>query len=378
MRPLSTLLLACTSLAAAVNVTVLPGDTVPRLAARYGVSPLDLLLANPGLQPSDLRAGLSVTLPPGAVGLPVPVPSPVAAPPPAVPAGEPVVSGGPVAPAGTTTWTVRRGDTLSAVARQHGLTLAGLLALNPQVDPGRLLMVGRVLVVPVGSTPAAGVAPEATPSLPSPLAASPATPPTSGVPGATSSASPAQVVSVVPPSPQEPVSPGSTPAFPVPPTPVVPAPGTEAAPRQELPVSGARLTSSFSPVHQGIDLAVPQGTPIYAVAAGVVVESYFDARSGWGWTVLLQHEGGLRTRYSHNSANVAQVGEQVQAGQLIARVGSTGHSTGPHVDYRVYAAGGAIDPLAPAPVPSAVRGCPATQLLPSPQLSPSSAWSPFP
>lgn len=342
MRALLTLLLSCTSLAAAVNVTVLPGDTVPRLAARYGITPLDLLLANPGLQPLDLRAGLSVALPPGAADTGPDLP---------VPAGEPAVS----APQGTTTWTVRRGDTLSAVARRHGLTLAGLLALNPQVDPGRSLIVGRVLVVPVVSTPADGVAPEAAPSLPSFLAASPATPPTSGVPGATSSAFPAQVVPVVPPPPQEPISPGPTPAFPGPPTPVVPAPGTEAAPPQGLPVSGARLTSSFSPAHPGVDLAAPQGTAIHAVAAGVVVESRFDARSGWGWTVLLEHEGGLRTRYSHNSANVAQVGEQVQAGQLIARVGSTGRSTGPHVDYRVYVAGVAVDPLALPPGPSALR-----------------------
>ncbi|MEW6421263.1 MAG: M23 family metallopeptidase, partial [Deinococcota bacterium] len=84
-------------------------------------------------------------------------------------------------------------------------------------------------------------------------------------------------------------------------------------------------------------------------------ESRFDARSGWGWTVLLEHEGGWRTRYSHNSANVAQVGEQVRGGQLIARVGSTGRSTGPHVDYRVYVAGVAVDPLALPPGPSALR-----------------------
>lgn len=344
-RPLLTLLLACAVSAAAVNVTVLPGDTLPVLAVRHGVTPLDLLLANPGLGPADLRPGLTVALPPGAPGpLPgaAPTPAPAVPPVPAVP----VASSPPDVSTGTTTWTVRRGDTLSAIARRHGLSLSGLLALNPGVDPGRPLMVGRVLVVPVGSPPAAGVEPEATPSLPSPLAASPATPPTSGVPGATSSAFPAQVVPVVPPAPQEPVSPGFMPAFPAPPTPVVPAPGTEAAPPQGLPVSGARLTSSFSPAHPGVDLAAPQGTAIHAVAAGVVVESRFDARSGWGWTVLLEHGGGLRTRYSHNSANVAQVGEQVQAGQLIARVGSTGHSTGPHVDYRVYVAGVAVDPLA--------------------------------
>lgn len=315
-RPLLTLLLACAVSAAAVNVTVLPGDTLPVLAARHGVTPLDLLLANPGLGPADLRPGLTVALPPGAPG-----PLPVAAPTPA-PAGPPLpaapVTASPPDVAASTTWTVRRGDTLSAIARRHGLSLPGLLALNPGVDPGRPLMVGRVLVVPA-------------------LAAAASLPP---VPGG---------------GPDEAAVPGPTDGAPLWPAPGLPnLPAGPASP-WVLPVSGGRLTTPFQPGHPGVDLAVPAGTPVHAAAAGVVVESSFDARSGWGWTVLLEHPGGWRTRYSHNSANLVQVGQQVQAGQLVARVGSTGNSTGPHVDYRVYVAGVAVDPLALPPGPSALR-----------------------
>lgn len=110
-----------------------------------------------------------------------------------------------------------------------------------------------------------------------------------------------------------------------------------------LPVQG-RLTTPASAWHTGLDLAAPLGTPIRAALAGTVKESRFDPQYGWGWTVVIDHGGGMTTRYSHNSANLVRPGQVVGVGQVIARVGSTGNSTGPHVDFRVYQAGVQVDP----------------------------------
>jgi murein DD-endopeptidase MepM/ murein hydrolase activator NlpD len=109
------------------------------------------------------------------------------------------------------------------------------------------------------------------------------------------------------------------------------------------PVQG-RLTTPFNARHGGVDLAAPAGTPIRATMAGTVKTSVFDARNGWGWTVVVEHANGLSTRYSHNSMNLVRTGQRVATGQVIARVGSTGNSTGPHLDYRVYQAGVPVNP----------------------------------
>lgn len=93
-------------------------------------------------------------------------------------------------------------------------------------------------------------------------------------------------------------------------------------------------------------MAAPTGTLIRATLGGVVTESRFDGRTGWGWTVVLDHGSGLKTRYRHNSANLARVGARVNAGDVIARVGNTGNSTGPHLDYRVYQDGQTFNPAA--------------------------------
>lgn len=112
------------------------------------------------------------------------------------------------------------------------------------------------------------------------------------------------------------------------------------------PVQG-RVTTLYSPNrgHAGVDIAAPAGTVIRVPQAGRVLESYFDARSGWGWTVAIDLGSGFVARYSHNQVNLVRQGDWVQAGQVVARVGSTGNSTGPHVDYRLTYNGQAVNPL---------------------------------
>ncbi|MDA0748877.1 MAG: M23 family metallopeptidase [bacterium] len=85
--------------------------------------------------------------------------------------------------------------------------------------------------------------------------------------------------------------------------------------------------------HGGIDIAAPAETPIYATADGKVV--YADVHETLGFMVAIDHYGVFLTRYGHNASLLVSVGEQVRKGQPIALVGSSGHSSGPHVHYEV-------------------------------------------
>lgn len=94
--------------------------------------------------------------------------------------------------------------------------------------------------------------------------------------------------------------------------------------------------------HSGVDFAGKLGSEIIAVAAGIVVES--GERGGYGGLVEINHGGGFKTRYAHNKQNLVKVGDVVKKGQVIALMGSTGRSTGPHVHFEVYKYGRAVDP----------------------------------
>lgn len=95
--------------------------------------------------------------------------------------------------------------------------------------------------------------------------------------------------------------------------------------------------------HMGIDLADREGSDIYAAASGTVIEVRWG--EGYGETLVIDHGNGLQSRYSHCSSILVSVGDTVEQGQLIALMGSTGRSTGPHLDFRIYVDGYAVDPL---------------------------------
>src|SRR5262249_12251153 len=111
-------------------------------------------------------------------------------------------------------------------------------------------------------------------------------------------------------------------------------------PRWVRPGTGV-LTSTFGPrwgtFHYGIDLAAPYGSPIYAAGDGLVIEA--GPASGFGNWVVIQHANGDVTVYGHMYKYLVRVGERVQAGQLIALVGSEGESTGPHLHFEVHLGG---------------------------------------
>ncbi|WP_047153515.1 murein hydrolase activator EnvC family protein [Aneurinibacillus tyrosinisolvens] len=122
------------------------------------------------------------------------------------------------------------------------------------------------------------------------------------------------------------------------------------------PVAGARISSVFGyrihPIlhykkfHDGTDFAAPQGTPIHAVAAGTVASAGY--MNGYGNAVVIYHGNGLSTLYGHirNGGILVKEGQQVTAGQVIAEVGSTGRSTGPHLHLTVIQNGTKVDPMA--------------------------------
>ncbi len=97
--------------------------------------------------------------------------------------------------------------------------------------------------------------------------------------------------------------------------------------------------------HTGIDIAADWGTPIQAAADGTVI--FTGWMGGYGMLVILDHGSGLSTTYSHLSSYAVRAGERVQRGHVIARIGSTGWSTGPHLFFEVRKNGQPLNPLGP-------------------------------
>lgn len=94
--------------------------------------------------------------------------------------------------------------------------------------------------------------------------------------------------------------------------------------------------------HNGIDFAGKAGSEVVAVASGVVVSS--EERDGYGYLVELDHGDGYQSRYAHNAKNLVKVGDVVAKGEVLALMGTTGRSTGPHVHFEIYKNGRSVDP----------------------------------
>lgn len=114
-------------------------------------------------------------------------------------------------------------------------------------------------------------------------------------------------------------------------------------------LSSAFSRSRFHPIlhiarpHEGIDVSAPMGAPIVAPAAGTVI--MVTVQTGYGNVLEIDHGGGIVTKYAHCSRIVVRVGQRVKRGQVIANVGNTGLSTGPHLHYEIHVQGKVVDPL---------------------------------
>jgi len=129
------------------------------------------------------------------------------------------------------------------------------------------------------------------------------------------------------------------------------APLDPAAPHFILPVAGRPSSgygTRFDPIqhkelaHPGFDLAAPTGTPVAAAAAGTVTHA--GPAGTYGNLVSIRHADGFETRYAHLSAVDVRVGDHLQIGQQIGKVGTTGYSTGPHLHFEVRHDGATVDP----------------------------------
>ena len=107
-----------------------------------------------------------------------------------------------------------------------------------------------------------------------------------------------------------------------------------------------RRTSPFngkSEMHRGVDFAGKKGSDVLAVAGGIVTRA--SRNGGYGYMVEIDHGNGYVTRYGHNQMLLVQAGEAIKKGQVIAKLGSTGRSTGPHVHFEVIKDGARINPM---------------------------------
>lgn len=120
-----------------------------------------------------------------------------------------------------------------------------------------------------------------------------------------------------------------------------------------VPASG-KLSSRFGyrvdPVtkrrktfHKGIDIAAPDGTPVYAAESGTVTDTGYK-KNGYGNLIVIKHEKDLATYYGHLSKIIVDKGRSVKKGELIGKVGSTGKSTGPHLHFEIRKGNQALDP----------------------------------
>ena len=117
------------------------------------------------------------------------------------------------------------------------------------------------------------------------------------------------------------------------------------------PVQG-KITSQFGKrgwmsFHSGIDIAAPKGTPVMAVADGLVIISAhsLDGYSGYGKVIIIEHGDGIKTLYAHNKNNLVEIGECIREGEIIAEVGSSGNASGSHLHFEIRKDRKPVNPL---------------------------------
>ncbi len=122
-----------------------------------------------------------------------------------------------------------------------------------------------------------------------------------------------------------------------------------AGPRWVRPVAAGVVSPygmRWGRLHPGVDFGARYGAPIHAVGDGVVIGAgYLAGESGYGQLILIRHAGGVVTAYAHTSKLLVHAGERVHAGDVIGRVGATGHVTGPHLHFEVRLGGRKVNPV---------------------------------
>jgi len=124
---------------------------------------------------------------------------------------------------------------------------------------------------------------------------------------------------------------------------VIPAPSLDEAYPLAWPIVGT-VTQGYGPEHLAVDIGSAYGANVYAAADGTVIHAQW-ARTGYGFTVIIDHGNNRQTLYSHLKGALVQPGQAVSRGEIIGAVGSTGNSTGPHVHFEVRQDGERVNPF---------------------------------
>ena len=311
------------------GTTIIVGtsDTLETLSRRYNVSSAAILQANGYKGPRALSPGQQLVIPRQTAA--VAAPAPVAAAPVARPVAVAAAAPGSV-------HFVNRGDTLMSVSRRNNVPVAELARANglPANAP---LKVGSKLTVPAARVAGAAPAPLAAPVA---VAAAPV--------GAVTSAPATRVAAVETPQKARLASTTTTPEeVAAPESPVKAADATGALPTFRWPVRGRVVTGYGAKTNgksnDGINVAVPEGTPVKAAEDGVVAYSGNELK-GYGNLVLVRHANGYVTAYAHASELMVKRGETIKRGQVIAKSGQSGEVGSPQLHFEIRKGSSPVDP----------------------------------
>ncbi|MGA2055563.1 MAG: LysM peptidoglycan-binding domain-containing M23 family metallopeptidase [Bradyrhizobium sp.] len=300
------------------GTTIIVGtsDTLEILARRYNVTPAAILQANGYKGPRVLSPGQQLIIPrPAAVA---------AAPAMSAPASKPVMT----AVAAPSVHVVNHGDTLMSIARRNHIS-AGELARANGLDAGAKLKIGMKLNVPVKASAAnAPVVQAATAPVP------PATKMAAVAPDPQQKARLAQTTSVEEAQAVE--------------APVKSGEATGALPTFRWPVRGKVIAGygakTNGKANDGINLAVPEGTPVKAAEDGIVTYSGNELKN-YGNLVLVHHSNGYVTAYAHASELLVKRGDTIKRGQVIAKSGQSGDVGSPQLHFEIRRGTAPLDPL---------------------------------
>lgn len=310
---------------AGTTIIVGTSDTLETLSRRYNVSSAAILQANGYRGPRALSPGQQLIIPRQTAAA---APAPALA----APVSKPVAA----VTAAPSVHVVNRGDTLLSIARRNHVPLASLAKAN-SLDPSSKLRVGQKLTVPGAKTATAPAAQPVAVAAAQPAAAlaAPATR-TAAVTGAPlQSARLAQATTKVEDSPAAEA-------------PVKANEATGALPTFRWPVRGKVITSYGAKTNgksnDGINLAVPEGTPVKAAEDGVVAYSGNELK-GYGNLVLVRHSNGYVTAYAHASELLVKRGDTIKRGQIIAKSGQSGEVGSPQLHFEIRKGSSPVDPL---------------------------------
>jgi murein DD-endopeptidase MepM/ murein hydrolase activator NlpD len=313
-------------------VTVAPGDTMDTIARRHGVPTSAIMQANNIAAPTAIYPGQQLVIPrytqAAVASAPAPAPvqrqqvaPPVAAPKPvatvASPAGNPGVH------------VVAPGETLSKISRLYGKPVTEIAKANNIQTTGKL-NVGDRLVIPGVRVSAAK--PKLTPV----------------VAQANAQAKPAVAVVAKEPEPVQTVSLASTASeAPAANDATKSADGTGSLPKFRWPANG-RVIAAYGPTpngqqNDGINIALPENTPVKAAEDGVIAYAGNELK-GYGNLVLVRHPNGYVTAYAHAKELLVKRGDQVKRGQVIARSGQTGNVNAPQLHFEIRKGAAPLDP----------------------------------